>query len=285
MAAKPNAQLWLLSNAGDFDSALWNHYTDLGRLEASNPASSLCWIEWSADEDADVLDRSAWAAGNPSLGLPGGVTEEYLSDAALTMDEDTFRREHLNIKLAASAMTGIDRAEWDACRDDELVIGKRVALALSFTPERDRGALVAASLEGERTNLEVIESTSDIELLTQRAIANAVAWKCPVIIDRSNPAASVLPRLDKANVKNRLIPLPEYASACGDLYDAVTSHRLSHQGDYRLTDAVTAATKRKVGNRWVWLPRGGADLTPLEAATIARWGVLTTPHVPVPNIY
>src|SRR5262245_24490077 len=33
MAAKPHAQLWLLSNAGSDDSKLWRHYTDVGRLE------------------------------------------------------------------------------------------------------------------------------------------------------------------------------------------------------------------------------------------------------------
>jgi hypothetical protein len=279
MAAKASAQLWLLSNAGDFNSGLWNHYTDLGRLEVSNPASSLCWIEYSADEDADVLDRDAWQAANPSLGLANGVTEAALADGALTMDADTFRREHLNVKMTATASTGIDTATWAACRDDDATIGDRVALGLAYTSERDRGALVAAGFvdDGERIPLEVIAATSDLEELVRRTIDNARAFNAVVVIDRGNPAASTIPRLEKAKVKVRMIPITEMAAACGDLYDAAKTARLSHQGDYRLNDAVASSSKRKLGERWVWRPRGVADITPLQAATMARWGLVTDP--------
>jgi phage terminase large subunit-like protein len=277
MAARASAQLWLLSNAGDFDSGLWNHYTDLGRLEVNNPASSMCWVEYSADEDADVLDHEAWRAANPSLGLPNGVVLEALADAALTMDPDIFRREHLNVKMSPTASTGIDGATWAACRDDDTTIGDRVALGLAYTSERDRGALVAAGLAGERTPIEVVAATSDLEVLVQRTIDNAQAFHAVVVIDRGNPAASTIPRLEQARVKVRMIPVTELAAACGDLYDAAKTARLSHQGDYRLTDAVASASKRKLGERWVWRPRGGADITPLQAATMARWGVVTDP--------
>src|SRR5215471_8038923 len=68
MAARSHAQIWLLSNAGDVRSVLWRHYTDIGRLEVENPASTMCWIEYAADpETADVFDHAAWAEANPSL--------------------------------------------------------------------------------------------------------------------------------------------------------------------------------------------------------------------------
>ena len=53
--------------------------------------------------NADVFDRQAWADANPSLGLPGGVLESALSDAALTMDRTTFLREHLNVWVDVDA--------------------------------------------------------------------------------------------------------------------------------------------------------------------------------------
>ena len=138
--ARPRAQTWALSNAGDSYSTLWNHLTSIGRLEVTNPASTMCWIEYSADDDADVLDRTGWEAANPSLDLNGGVSSIALADAALTMDADTFRREHLNVSTNAGTSTGIDKVAWAACRDDDVVIGDRVAMALDFTPERDRGS-------------------------------------------------------------------------------------------------------------------------------------------------
>ena len=293
MAARPHAQIWILSNAGLAKSRLFRHYTDLGRLEVDNPASSYCWIEYAAAEDADKYDHQAWIDANPSLDVPHGVTSIALSDAALTMDDDVFRREHLNLWITDDTSTGIDKVTWAACRDDELVPGARVAFSLDFTPERDRGSLVAAGIVGEVTPIEVIQSDSDLEGLITKTIEVARRWRAPVIIDRGGPAASTIPKLEKAKVRVRMIPINELKQACGDFYDAAHGReatdekpargpQLSHRGDYRLTDAVASASKRQVGDAWVWRRRAQADISPLMAATMARWGVLTTPALPKP---
>lgn len=296
MAAKPHAQIWLLSNAGNSRSGLWRHFTDVGRLEVANPASTMCWLEWCAEADADVFDRAAWAAANPSMGYPGGVIEAALSDGALTMDRATFLREHLNVWADADAATGIDAVTWAACRRDDLMPGTQVALGLDFTPERDRGALVVAGTveipgEGHVVALEVIEAGSDLERIVTRAGEVAATWEAPIVIDRGNPAASAIPALERATRRFdgshavRLISLSDMVRACGDFHDAATRAQLSHRGDYRLGDAVVGATKRPVGEAWAWKRRASADISPLVAATLARWGVVAAPEVVVPAVY
>jgi hypothetical protein len=285
MSTRPHAQIWLLSNAGNRFSRLWRHYTDTGRVEALNPDSTMCWIEYAADDDADIHDRDAWAAANPSLELEGGVLLSALADAALTLDVETFRREHLNIWDSSSTLNGIDPITWAACRIDDLTVGDSLMLGLDFTPERDRGGLVAAGDVAGVTPLEVLEAGSDLELLITRTIEIAKAWKAVVVIDRGSPAGSAIPALERAKVKVRLISLTDLVRACGDFHDAAIHGQLSHRGDYRLTDAVAAAGKRKVGDSWAWQRRGGGDISLLVAATLARWGVLTTPRPRDPNIY
>jgi hypothetical protein len=286
MAAKLHAQLWILGCAGELTSELLNHYVKIGRLEVDNPASSLCWIEYSAEEDADVFDRKAWLDANPSLDLPNGVSSLYLSGTALTMDVDTFRREHLNIQPSATTQSGIDKVRWAACRNDKVVPGEHVAFSLDMTPEGDRGALVAASVVDALTPIEVLEAGSDIERLVARAIevaTNASAERrkkdrAVVVIDRANPAYSAVPALELAGVAVRLIPSTEFGAACVEFFNAAKAATLTHNGDYRLTDAVEQATKRTMGDKWAWARRGSnADITCLCAATMARWGVLTTP--------
>jgi hypothetical protein len=298
MAARPHAQIWLLSNAGDSRSGLWRHYTDIGRLEVDNPASTMCWVEYAADPETDVFDHRAWADANPALGLPGGVLESALSDGALTMDRDTFCREHLNVWMDSSALTGIDAVTWAACRDDDLMPGTKVALGLDFTPERDRGALVVAG-EVERPDsdpviaLEVIEAGSDLERIVARAAEVANRWGALITIDRGSPAASAIPALERLTLtddgsgrhKVRLIPLTDLVRACGDFHDAASHARISHRGDYRLTDAVTGASKRRVGDSWAWMRRGRADISPLVAATLARWGVVAGAEELVPGVW
>jgi hypothetical protein len=298
MAARPHAQIWLLSNAGNSTSALWRHYTDVGRLESENDASSMCWFEYAPEHDtAEQFNRVCWAEANPSMGLPGGVLENALADGALTMDQDTFFREHLNLWMDSKAVAGIDAVTWAACRHDEVMPGTAdIAFGLDFTPERDRGALVVAGLvdaggDERLLALEVIEAGSDLERLVARTAEVANKWNAMITIDRGSPAASAIPALEKATRRSdgthlvRLIPLTELVRACGDFHDAAITARLSHRADYRLTDAVMAATKRKVGESWAWARRGQGDITPLVSATLAYWGVITAPEPVTPAVW
>lgn len=285
MAARRHAQLWVLSNAGTFRSGLWRHYTDLGRASVEDPTSPMCWLEWAAADDAEIVDPDAWSAANPTLDLPGGVTSVALRDAAATLDESTFRREHLNVWADLSMIVGIDPVTWAACRDDDAVIGEKITLGIDVTPDRDRGALVAAGLVEDRIALEVIEASSDLERLVERTAEVAARWRTVVVVDRGSPAASMIPKLERAGVEVRLIAFPDLVRACGDFHDATVAGRVAHRGDFRLTDAVAAATKRRAGDAWVWRRRGHGDISPLVAATLARWGHVDAATVLVPAVY
>jgi phage terminase large subunit-like protein len=288
MGARSHAQLWVTSNAGTSESRLFRHYTETGRNQILNPTSPMAWFEYAAAEDADVLDRKAWADANPSLDLPGGVVSAHLAEQALSVgmtNPDQFGREYLNLWIDIDVLTGIDAVTWAACRDDNLIPGDRIALALDLTPERDRGALVAAGDVNGRTPIEVIEHTSDLQRLEQRTIEVALRAKATVVLDRGNPATSFVPALEKAKVRVRLIPAPDFARACGEFHDAARYQRISHRGDYRLADAVLGATKRAQGESWVWRRRGPSDISPLVAATLARWGIVAAALQPMPAIH
>lgn len=285
MGARSHAQLWVLSNAGTAESHLFRHYTETGRAQVASPTSPMAWFEYAADDDADVLDRRAWAEANPSLGLPHGVLPAHLAEQALTIEGDQFRREYLNLWVNIDVLTGIDAAAWAACRNDQLVPGDRISIALDMTPERDRGALVVCGEVDGRTPIEVIEHCSDVARLQRRCIEVARAHKAIVVLDRGNPAAALVPALERARVEVRLISGPDFARACGEFYDAVRLRAISHQGDYRLADAVLAATKRNLGEAWVWRRRGPSDISPLVAATLARWGIVSAAVKPIPRIF
>lgn len=284
MSARRFAQIWLLSNAGTYRSRLWRRMTDTGREATGDPRSPVCWLEWSPADDCDITDPRVWREANPTLDDPHGVSSFALSADLITMDESTFRREHLNLWADPIGVLGIDPVAWAACLSDD-VPGERVALSLDFTPERDRGTVVVAGDIGGRTPLDVIEQSSDLFRVIEHAVNAAKQWKATVIIDRASPAGSAIPAFERAHIKVRQIALPEFARACGNFHDAVPRGELTHRGDYRLNDAVAAATKRPVGDSWVWQRRAGADITPLTAATNARWGIVSAPVPTIPRIY
>lgn len=296
LITRPMAQLWLLSNAGDADSLLWWHYTELGRQMVDNPDASMCWIEYAPPGDplsVDVNDVENWRLGNPSMGEPGGVDEIALRAASMENDASTFRKEHLNLWVDRSMTSGLTAAVWGGCYRDDLVPGKQVAFGLDFDADRASGALVSAGMvtdvDGARvTPLEVIDVSGDLNLLVQRAAANANQFKGMILIQSGSPASSEIATLERLTTYGRrkgkdlhrvnVIAQPEMARAVGSFYDAALVRRLSHRSDPRLNDAVSAAVRREVGDVFVWQRRIAESIAPLTAATLARWGVLTAPE-------
>lgn len=66
----------------------------------------------------------------------------------------------------------------------------------------------------------------------------------------------------------------EIAQAVGQFYDAVADKSLSHIDQAPLAVALAGAQKRPLGDAWAWARRGvNVDISPLVAATLAKWGL------------
>ena len=67
----------------------------------------------------------------------------------------------------------------------------------------------------------------------------------------------------------------ELAKACASFYDAVLEGRASISRHESLDSAIAGARRRDVGNVWAWARRDTrTDVSPLVAATIARWAAM-----------
>ncbi|HKY68605.1 MAG TPA: hypothetical protein VJM49_19625, partial [Acidimicrobiales bacterium] len=284
MAERVSPQLVLASTGHSKATSLFPTHRLAALDELDAPDSTLI-VEWSARRDAEIDDRAAWRQASPhwSKGrqrLIESRLKRVQSGELLDPDEsdpvESFRSQFLNIwpVRTAKAVPVIDPAVWAACRDDDLCPTGTYALSLEFTTDRDHGAVVCAGDAEGVTALAVLEHSSDIEALVARAAKVSAEWGAAVVIDKSGPAASAIPALERAGATVMGVALSDVVRACGDFHDAANNARLAHRGDDRLTDAVKAATKRRVADAWVWR-RGGADLSPLIAGTLARWGVVT----------
>ena len=116
MAARPAAQMWLLSTAGTARSVWWR-----GKLDAARAAAELgitdagtCLLEWSAADDTDVTDPATWPTFMPALGRlidPATVAQDL---AAMALPE--WRRAYANQwpEATAEGWHLVDRAVWEA---------------------------------------------------------------------------------------------------------------------------------------------------------------------------
>jgi hypothetical protein len=308
LLTRPLAQFYLTSNAGDETSALWRHYTDLGRASVEDPDATICWIEYASDDDASRFDPLQVRAANPSAGEPGGVDWEALMVEVRESDEATVRKENMNL-WAVSSGAGLSQW-WNAAKrphhtvDSVLQAGGRVVFGLDFEPERTGGALLACAILEEGDGLrvcpiEVVAVADDpvsMEGLVQRAADNATARQAWVTVGASSPAASAIPDLErltkrtireKGKRKQSSLCFPVTAQgtsrAVGAFHDAVVSAKIAHADDPVLNAAVMSVIRREVGDAFVWErrdPTGESKPSLVTAATMAHWGCLTAGAVP-----
>lgn len=185
--ARPNAQVWCFSNAGDIASVVLRHLrlkahrklgdpdgicaaedadsaptqVDVELVVEDNPeldgltvddleveVDDLFLAEWSAPPGVSIWDRDGWAQSNPSLGY-GDTTERAIASAAGTDPEWEFRTEVL-CQWPDGALAGIfDTGTWQATmnRPDE----KTGKLAPADLLTGDVVAALDVSKDGART--------------------------------------------------------------------------------------------------------------------------------------
>jgi Phage terminase-like protein, large subunit len=304
--ARPNAQVYAFSNAGDDRSVVLNDLQAKGRAAAKNPAGAdptLGHFEWSAPDDVRctcvrpegelhrpdcrLWDRRAWAQANPSLGYT--VTEEAIATALGTDPEPIFRTEVLcqRVESLVPEWQVIGQAAWTDAHDPASQLEGRPAIGVYVPPDRSYAAigLAGARSDGGRH----IEVAGDGQTLDYRPGTGWVVARLQEL-ERHKPSVVVIDdkalaeEAEKAGLVVHRANVGDMVTGCGLLYDGVcgpdvAARDVHHIGQKDLTDAVAGAVKRDVGGSWAWARRDLAvDVTTLAAVSLALFGH-STPRV------
>lgn len=248
----------------------------LVRAEALDGESEgTLYIELSADDDADLMDRDQWRKANPSF--PSRTTERAMLRLRKKLkSDDSWKREALGI--------------WDAKAD--VVIPLILWESLEAEGPSDGTAPTAMAVDAAHDGIPVvagcwrIDDQSHVELLLATdvdddSLANWIAdkavQKMPVVIDGASPAARLIPLLKNRRVNVVTGTSMAMAKACGGLYAGVVSGLLTWGGvdGYLLGRSLSDAQKRKIGDAggWGWDRRNPeANISPLVAVTLAHYG-------------
>ncbi len=283
-SARPFAQAWCISNAGDDQSIVLNHLREAA-LSGRDP--SICLLEWSAPDGCDLDDPEAWAQANPSLNLPGGISEAAIRSALGTDPPAVFRTEVL-CQRVESLDEAVSLAAWRDCADPAGTLDSardRVVLALDTAPDGAHVTLAAAAVMPDgRVRVEVVAAWRDTDTartelpdLLSRVKTAALAWF------PAGPAAALGPVLrglpDVLEVKGAAV-----AEACQTFSDMVAARRIVHPANPLLDAHVAGAQKLHQGDGWRFVRRGAGHVDAAYAAAGAVHTVLTLPAaVPRPR--
>lgn len=261
--ARPNAQTWFTSNAGDDSSTVLN---ELRQRALTFSSDRLGWYEWSAATN-DIWDIENWKMANPALGHT--IQIENLQDSAKFDNPDAFRTESLSIWInAIDSPFPLDTWESGtseiAIEDD---LPTYMALDLSFN--RDKAYLVTvqkrqdeklACFVHEWTGLSNIELASEIATLARRFRPRVLAYD-------PNTAGFLAPQLARAGVA--VAPTAWASTAfsifCDQTLAAMSSGQLIHAGQEILKTHL-AATARKPASDGGWRIARRASTNPISAA-------------------
>jgi hypothetical protein len=190
------------------------------------------------------------------------------------MELPDFRRAYLNLKDAKRNDSVISPSDWQACEDETSALADPICLAFDVSPDRSSAAIAAAGLNGEgRTGVEVVDHHAGTGWVVDRLSELVECYKPSLVVaDAAGPAGSLLADLDAAGVEVKVVNTREAQQAAGAFYDDAINHILRHIGQPELTAAVDGADRRNVGDSWLWSRKtSSVDITPLVAATLARW--------------
>lgn len=280
MATRKNAQLWVISTAGDERSAYLYRKVVAGRAASdSGEHGRVCYIEYSAPDDADPGDPEVWRACMPALGIT--VSEEFIRGewgrAQRKGPEGvfTFRRAYLNqwpkipVLTEEAGGTGLD-ARWADLADPTAERGSTVAFGVAVAPDRSWSAIAAAWRRPDGlVQVTLVDYKPSTDWISSRAAELRQSWGGSFT---ASTAAREL--VASAHAPSQA----DQALAHTHLDDLIQAGGLRHRNDSALNFAVRSARWKPVGDTRMFDRKGDADISPLDAAALAVRGLSTAPE-------
>src|SRR5664279_1649578 len=221
MQTKPNAQLWIMSTAGNAKSVFLRDKVSMGRRRVDSGSTDLvAYFEWSFTEDEDPYDPATWWGRMPALGYTTG--EREIAAAAASMDEREFLRAFGNRWLDdEDSASPIGRDQWLSLVDDGSAPFGQVSVGIEVAQDRSWSSVMAVGPRGDGlldcTLLANREGTSWV-IDFVRSLLDPENRPVAVVIDPSSPAGSFVQELAKiTDMPLVLVMARDMTQACGSL--------------------------------------------------------------------
>ena len=315
MMAKPKAQAWAFSNAGDSMSIVLRYLraqahqalswpdgdgdkdvlgelnTELEELDGGTDFST-GWFEWSAPPNAARTDQNAWRAANPSLNhteiVENCVTTRALLHALRTDPPTVFEVECLCRWSSAGDVGPFPEGSWLATLDNAArpVAGGRQVVCIDVSWNRSR--TFVARCGHDHNGVPVVgieEDRPGTDWVLDWLLANRGSFEGVVVQSNAAPVSSLLPDIENACLPNgSAAGLPvigwkgtDLSAATGMLFDRLESRKIRHLAHPGLDAAAMSAAVKVLGaGGWVIdRAKSVTDAAPLQAVIGAVWGAET----------
>lgn len=240
------------------------------RVEAlSGEDHDTAYIEFSADENCDLMDRDQWAKANPSY--PMRTNDAAVLRMKKNLSPESFIREALGVWDATAA--GLV-PNWSLLIDRDSQIASHRCIGLDVSVDRKRASWGWAGLRADGlVHVGAFDSRTGTAWILERGVELWNDWQVPLRIQAGSPGAAFVDRFRALGVDVVEVSAAEFAESVGQLVDYGDAQSLRHTDAENLTSAVTAAVLRRSGDVDVLARRTEKDITPVGAVCVALGGV------------
>ena len=283
----PGSQLWVVSTAGTPEGSpyLWDKVEKYREVASAGLNHSVCYFEYSADEDLDPSAEDTWWSCMPALGFTQTVDAVRGEFEGMALNE--FERAYLNRWKTASSDPVIPLSVWKDLADPNSYAVDPVVFAFDVTPDQQYASVaVCGRREDGRFHVEVVDQRQGTDWVASR-IGGLVRDHNPlaVVCDPGGTAGAQLPKLANEGVDVVGVSAREHAQAYGLFIEGVGNGDVRHLGSLELVSALDGALRRPLGEAWGWARKSSAvDISPLVAVTLALWG-FQTQAADVPQVW
>ena len=246
---------------------------------------TIAWFEYSVKEIGDVTKKERWAQTNPALGRR--ILLSTVEGECEQMDADTFARERLGWWTPVAVQKveyAISEKAWDSCASEALKPEGKTAYGVKFSPDGSEVCLCGA--------VEDSDGTVRVSLIDRRPMGQGTQWLADWLNERSTKACCVV--IDGRNGVDVLIDkirhiwrfkgsiirpsVKDIIASVSMLTDALNEKKMTwYSKQIDLRDSAITSTKRPISGGWGF---GGDNSLPIEACSLAMWGVKTSKRNP-----
>ncbi|MBQ0113611.1 MAG: hypothetical protein KBT03_10810 [Bacteroidales bacterium] len=253
-----------------------------------NEDSEIWWLEWSINSLEEIRDIGAVSLAyetNPAMGYR--IAEETIINEYEQMQIDGFARERLGWWTPISNVTidyAIDKEAWKKCESNQQKPEGKTAYGIKFSADGSQVSLSGAVISDD--------GKIRISLISHESTAKGVRWlsdwlnqradkACCVVIDGRNGVDVICERIaDVWKYKNSVIrpTTKDMIAAASSMVAEINEGNLTwYKMQEDLNDSALNATKRPIAGGWGF---GGDNSTPIEACSLALWGVKNSKRNP-----
>lgn len=303
--ARPYAQTWALSNAGDDTSVVLNHLRAAAGVrqdeygvaymdEATDPSIGI--FEWSAVEGCDLDDEEAWCQANPALGYT--LAASTIRSAMGTDPAAVFRTEVLCQKVD-NVNTAVDMEAWRTLADPSGSLENHrssVTACVDVAPDGAHIMLTAAA--------EVSPGVFRVEPVAAWKDINAAVRELKGHLDKVKPSklawfpgsdAGALAEMLRKPAEHLGIPADKVVAitgvavseACIGLDSLIRSRRVLHPDDRLLNAHLAGSQRYDQGDGWRFARKGVGHVNGAYTAAGALYALRVAPDptpIPLPMV-